>query len=207
MNIIIEFILYFLFSAILHSFLAMDHAKNKAKKLLGKGYGYYRIIYTLISIPLFAPAFIVWITHSNSTPVVYMIPQNFYPVVILVRLAALGMFVYSILQIDLLEFTGLKSQKKNVLITGGAYGIVRHPLYTAGLLLLITKMEMSLLDITAVLLVAVYLIIGAFIEERRLLSIYGDEYRQYQNCIAMFIPAKWFVKKIKTLIQLDTGNT
>jgi len=197
MNIIIELVLYFLFFAIIHSFLAMDHAKNKAEKLLGKGYRYYRIIYTLISIPLFAPAFIVWITYSNSTPVVYTIPQNFYPVVIFVRLAALGMFAYVVLQIDFLEFIGLKRQKKNVLITGGAYGIVRHPIYTAGILLLITKMEMTLLDITAVLLVVVYLIIGAFIEERRLLSTYGDEYRKYQQRVSMFLPAKWFVKKLK----------
>ena len=195
MNIIIEFVLYFLFSAILHSFLATDHAKNKAEKLLGNGYRYYRIIYTLISIPLFAPAFIVWITYSNSTPVVYTIPQNFFPVVIFVRLAALGMFAYAVLQIDFLEFIGTKRQKKNVLITGGAYGIVRHPLYTAGILLLITKMEMSLLDITAVLLIAVYLIIGAFIEDRRLLSIYGDEYRKYRERVSMFIPLKWIAKR------------
>ena len=197
MNIIIELVLYFLFFAIIHSFLAMDRAKNKAEKLLGKGYRYYRIIYTLISIPLFAPAFIVWITYSNSTPVVYTIPQNFYPVIILVRLAALGMFGFAVLQIDFLEFIGLKRQKKNVLITGGVYGIVRHPIYTAGILLLITKMEMTLLDITAVLLVVVYLIIGAFIEERRLLSAYGDEYRKYQQRVSMFLPAKWFVKKLK----------
>jgi protein-S-isoprenylcysteine O-methyltransferase Ste14 len=196
MNIIIEFVLYFLFFAIIHSFLAMDFTKNKAEKL-GKGYRYYRIIYTLISIPLFAPAFIVWITYSNSTPVVYSIPQNLYPVVILIRLAALGMFGYVFLQIDFLEFIGMKRQKKNVLITGGAYGIVRHPLYTAGILLLITKMEMTLLDITVILLVAVYLIIGAFIEERRLLSTYGDEYRKYQQRVSMFIPAKWFVKRLK----------
>ena len=195
MNIIIELILYFLFFAIIHSFLAMDHAKKKAEKLLGKVYRYYRIIYTLISIPLFAPAFIVWITYSNSTPVVYTIPQNFYPVVIFVRLAALGMFAYVVLQIDFLEFIGLKRQKKNVLITGGVYGIVRHPIYTAGILLLITKMEMTLLDITAVLLVAGYMIIGAFIEERRLLSIYGDEYRKYQQCVSMFIPLKWIAKR------------
>jgi len=195
MNIIIEFVLYFLFSAILHSFLATDHAKNKAEKLLGNGYRYYRIIYTLISIPLFAPAFIVWITYSNSTPVVYTIPQNFFPVVIFVRLAALGMFAYAVLQIDFLEFIGTKRQKKNVLITGGAYGIVRHPLYTAGILLLITKMEMSLLDTTAVLLIAVYLIIGAFIEDRRLLSIYGDEYRKYRERVSMFIPLKWIAKR------------
>ena len=134
-------------------------------------------------------------TYSNSTPVIYAIPQNFYPVVVLVRLGAIGMFGYAMLQIDVLEFIGIKRQKKNVLITGGAYGIVRHPLYTAGILLLVTQMKMTLLDLTAVLLVTGYLLIGAFIEERRLLSVFGDEYRKYQEQVPMFIPVKWFMKK------------
>lgn len=195
MNIILNFFLYFLFFAILHSFLAMDNTKNKAEKLLGKGFRYYRIVYSLISIPLFAPAFMAWKTYSNSTPFIYSIPQSLYPIVILVRLFVLGMFGYAALQLDLLEFIGIKRQKKNTLITKGAYGIVRHPMFVAGILLLITKMEMRLLDITAVLLIAGYLLTGAFIEERRLLTVFGDEYRKYQKQVSMFIPVKWFIRK------------
>lgn len=199
MDPIIKFVLYFLFFAIIHSFLAMDHIKNRAEKLFGKAFRYYRLLYSLISIPLFAPALMVWITYSNSTPVIYAIPQNLYPVVILVRLGAIGIFGYAMLQIDVLEFSGMKRQKKNVLVTGGAYGLVRHPLYTAGILLLVTNMQMTILDLTAVLLVTGYFLIGAFIEERRLLSVFGDEYRKYQEQVSMFIPVKWFKKKLSRL--------
>ena len=199
MDPIIKFVLYFLFFAIIHSFLAMDHTKNRAEKLFGKAFRYYRLLYSLISIPLFAPALMVWITYSNSTPVIYVIPQNLYPVVILVRLGAIGIFGYAMLQIDVLEFSGMKRQKKNVFVTGGAYGLVRHPLYTAGILLLVTNMQMTILDLTAVLLVTGYFLIGAFIEERRLLSVFGDEYRKYQEQVSMFIPVKWFKKKLSRL--------
>ncbi len=166
---------------------------------MGKGFRYYRMIYSLISIPLLAPAFMIWMTFSKSTPVVYMIPHDLYPVVILVRLVALGMFGYAILQIDLLEFSGIKTEKKKIFLTGGAYGIVRHPLYIAGILLLIAQMEMTMLDMISALLVTGYFMTGAFIEERRLLSVFGDEYRKYQKQVSMFIPVKWFAGKLSRI--------
>lgn len=196
MDNMIKFVLYFLFFAVIHSILAMDYTKNMAGKLLGKGFRYYRMIYSLVSIPLLAPAFMIWMTYSKSTPVVYVIPHNLYPVVILVRLIALGMFGYAILQIDLLEFSGIKREKKKVLLTGGAYGIVRHPFYSAGILILIAQMEMTKLDIIAALLVTGYFLAGAFIEEKRLLFVFGDEYRKYQKQVPMFIPVKLFVRKL-----------
>src|SRR5659263_419523 len=82
MDPIIKFVLYFLFFAIIHSFLAMDHTKNRAEKLFGKAFRYYRLLYSLISIPLFAPALMVWITYSNSQSLALIPPaHNFsYPV-------------------------------------------------------------------------------------------------------------------------------
>ena len=196
MDSILKFFLYFLFFAVIHSLLATDRAKNKAEKLLGKAFRYYRLLYSLISIPLFAPALMVWMTYSNFTPVIYAIPQNFYPIIIFVRLGAIGMFGYALLQTDALEFIGIKRQKNKVPITRGAYALVRHPLYTAGILLLVTKMQMTLLDLIAVRLVTGYFLTGAFIEERRLLSVFGDEYRKYQEQVSMFIPVKWFIRKL-----------
>ncbi len=201
MNIILNFILYFLIFAIIHSALASDYIKNKAQRLLGERYRFYRIIYTLISIPAFAPAFLVWIEYSGSTPPVYSIPHWAYPLIITVRVLALGIFAYASYQTDIFGFTGIKqTHEKTTLITNGAYGIVRHPLYASGILLLITRMGMSQLDLIAVLCVSIYLIIGAYIEERRLLFIFGDEYRRYRQVVSMFIPVKWVKKLISKLL-------
>ena len=201
MNIILNFILYFLIFVIIHSALATDYIKNKAQRLLGNRFRFYRIIYTLISIPAFAPAFLLWIKYSGSTPLVYSIPQWAYPLIILARVLALVIFAYASYQTDILAFTGLKqTHEKTSLITKGAYGIVRHPLYASGILLLVTKMEMSQLDLIAVLLVSIYLIIGAYIEERRLLSVFGDEYRKYREGVSMLIPVKWAKKLISKLL-------
>src|SRR5659263_80898 len=176
MNILFTFTLYFLFFVVFHSILAMDHAKNKAKKFMGKGYRYYRFIYSIISFPLIIPAYWVWASSSKSTPLIYTIPEDLYPLVILVRMCALGMFGYAAIQTDVLEFIGIKREKKKALITRGSYAIVRHPLYMAGILILITNMRMTQLDLLATLLLSGYFIIGAFIEEKRLFSVYGEEY-------------------------------
>ncbi|MFZ3058331.1 MAG: isoprenylcysteine carboxylmethyltransferase family protein [Candidatus Methanoperedens sp.] len=201
MNIILNFILYFLIFVIIHSVLAADYIKNKAQRLLGERFRFYRIIYMLISIPAFAPAFLIWLEYSGSTPPVYSIPHWAYPLIILARVLALGIFAYASYQTDIFGFTGIKQRHENpILITNGAYGIVRHPLYASGMLLLITKMEMTQLDLIAELLVFIYLIIGAYIEERRLVSIFGDEYTRYRQEVSMFIPAKRVKKLISKLL-------
>ncbi|MDD5472918.1 MAG: isoprenylcysteine carboxylmethyltransferase family protein [Candidatus Methanoperedens sp.] len=191
MNAIVMFLVYFLVFALIHSLLATDYIKNKARMLPGKGFRFYRIGYTIISFLTFAPAFLTWMKYTASMPLVYSISPWLYPVVILIRIFALGMFVYAVLQTDVMDFIGIRQQTKNILITNGAYGIVRHPLYASGMLLLFTKMEMSRLDLVASALVSIYLIIGAYIEERRLLSVFGEEYRKYQQQVSMFIPMKW----------------
>jgi len=196
MNELLTFTLFFLFFAVFHSILAMEHAKNKAKKLMGKGYRYYRMIYSVISFPLIIPAYLVWTTYSKSSPLIYTIPDELYPLVILVRLSALGLFGYAALQTDLLEFIGIKRENKKSLITRGPYAIIRHPLYLSGILVLITNMNMTQIDLLAVLLISGYCVIGAFIEEKRLLSVYGNEFMKYKEQVSMFIPVKWFVKKM-----------
>ncbi len=189
------FLFYFLIFALIHSLLATDHIKSKAERLLKKRFRYYRIAYTVISFITFAPAFLTWVEYTSSTPLVYIVPQWLYPVIILIRLLALGLFLYAALQTDILEFIGIKPEKKqNVLIRTGAYGIVRHPLYTACMIVLFTKTDMTELDLTAAALVSIYFIIGAYIEQKRLLSTFGEEYRKYQQQVSMFIPMKWVMK-------------
>ena len=136
------------------------------------------------------------------TPLLYSVPGWLFPFFILFRLLAIGLVVYAAFQTDLLEFAGLRQSKtEGNLITGGAYGIVRHPFYTGGIVLIFTKAEMTLLDLTAAALVSIYFIAGAYIEERRLVSAFGDSYRKYQQHVSMFVPVKLIVNKIKVAIQ------
>ncbi|MCX9013825.1 MAG: isoprenylcysteine carboxylmethyltransferase family protein [Candidatus Methanoperedens sp.] len=196
MNIVLVFVLYFAGFALIHSILATDYIKNKVRITMGEGFRFYRLVYSFLSVLTFAPAFYIWIRYAASTPLVYSIPQWLFPVIVLIRLAGAGLFVYAVFQTGLLDFVGIKPKNVNVLITKGAYALVRHPLYTGGIMVLAAKMEMTLLDITAVLLVSVYLIAGAFIEEGRLLRLFGKEYEKYSDEVSMFIPVKYAAKML-----------
>ena len=200
MDITIIFVLYFAGFAVVHSILATNFIKKIAEKLLGKGFRFYRIIYTFLSFITFAPALIVWFNNSSQTLVIYTLPEWMLPFSYLIRGAGLGLFVYAAFQTDLREFIGIKQvqdgENKPILITNGAYGIVRHPLYTGGIMVLFGKMGMTMLDLTAVSLISIYLIVGAYIEEKRLLSVFGDEYKQYMAKVSMFIPVKKVAKML-----------
>lgn len=197
MDVLITFALYFLIFAVIHSLLATDYIKSKAKRLLKGNFRFYRLLYTIISFPTFAPAFLVWLKYTSLTPLVYRIPDWLSPVFLLIRLLGIGLFVYVVFQTDILEFAGIKPTRRDTeskLITGGAYGIVRHPMYTGAIAVLFTKMEMSQLELTASSLVSIYFVIGAIIEEKRLVSTFGDEYRRYQQQVSMLVPVKWIMR-------------
>lgn len=36
-----------------------------------------------------------------------------------------------------------------------------------------------------------YILIGTVLEERKLALEFGDEYKEYQKKVSMFLPAKW----------------
>jgi protein-S-isoprenylcysteine O-methyltransferase Ste14 len=197
MDVLITFVLYFLIFAAIHSLLATDYIKNKAERLLKEKFRFYRLLYTIISFPTFAPAFLVWLKYSALTPLVYRIPDWLSPFFLLVRLPGIGLFLYAVFQTDILEFVGIKPTRKEMeskLITGGAYGIVRHPMYTGGIAALFTKMEMSQLELTASSLVSIYFVVGAIIEEKRLVLTFGDEYRRYKQQVSMLVPVKWIMR-------------
>jgi len=197
MSVITTFVLYFFAFAFIHSLLATDYIKNIAKTKLKGKFRFYRIIYNIISFIIAAPAFLVWMTSSSSTSRIYIFPEYLSPFLTLLQLLTFGLFGYALLQKDLLEFAGLRQSKsESKLITDGVYRIVRHPLYLAGIILIFTKPEMTLLDLTAAALVSIYFITGAYIEERRLVSTFGDRYRKYQQEVSMFIPVKWVIKRI-----------
>ena len=75
------------------------------------------------------------------------------------------------------------------LVTGGPYGIVRHPIY-AGILLAGagTAIALSWLWLTAVALAAIYFLYSASVEERYLGELFPDEYPRYKQSTKMLVP-------------------
>ncbi len=92
-------------------------------------------------------------------------------------------------ELDLLEFFGLRrSKEKGVLSQKGVYGMVRHPLYLGVIMFIWFYPTLKVIDLVGNTGLTLYLIIGAYLEEKKLLLEFGDEYREYRKKTPMFIP-------------------
>ena len=80
--------------------------------------------------------------------------------------------------------------------TSGILSVVRHPWYTGGIMI-IWSSDIYLSILLNNIVVSVYFVIGAFLEERKLLLEFGNQYREYQKNVSMLIPYKWLMAKIK----------
>jgi protein-S-isoprenylcysteine O-methyltransferase Ste14 len=68
------------------------------------------------------------------------------------------------------------------------YRWVRHPLYLWGLVFIWLTPQMTVNRLALVVGFSVYLYIGTFFEERRLVEEFGDDYREYQRQVPRLIP-------------------
>ena len=124
--------------------------------------------------------------------ILYNVPFPWSGLMVLGELLALAGLGIAFVQTDVWEFIGLRQlgeiDRPTQLFTGGLYSIVRHPLYVTGLVFiwLFPTMTISLLIINAAL--TLYILIGAYFEERKLRREFGLEYIDYVTVTPMLIP-------------------
>jgi protein-S-isoprenylcysteine O-methyltransferase Ste14 len=108
------------------------------------------------------------------------------------ELLAVAWLVIGFRQTDAWEFIGLRqlgeSDKPSNLTTSGLYRYVRHPLYSAGLAFIWLMPLMTVNILTINISLTVYVIAGAYFEERRLRDEFGQDYADYMATTPMFIP-------------------
>jgi len=76
--------------------------------------------------------------------------------------------------------------------TAGILGRVRHPWYGGALLLLWTRTGVfDAAELVTSLVLSAYVLVGAWIEEKKLLHVHGQAYRDYQLATPMFFPWPW----------------
>jgi protein-S-isoprenylcysteine O-methyltransferase Ste14 len=179
--------------AILHSFLASLWAKGKSRALLGSmSDRVYRLTFNLLGGLTFLP--VLWVLAAYPGETLYRIRWPWSLLTTVVQLVGSAIILIGMLQTDLWHFLGLRqlTQEKptpeSPLVTNGLYRYIRHPLYSGGLLLIwfIPQMSTSLLAFN--IAASLYLYIGSFFEERRLIAEFGGVYRQYQVSVGRFLP-------------------
>lgn len=181
---------WLLYGAI-HSFMASNYFKNFAAKMLGKYFRFYRLIYNILAFVLLVPVFAI--QFSTEREVLWQV--SIYQPVIGKFISVWGaILIATALQgYDLSEFSGLnfnKNQAKNEFKNDGLLKYMRHPIYF-GILLLVWGMfiaDVSTRSLTGAVAVTIYLFVGIYFEEKKLIEVFGEKYKRYQQDVPMLIP-------------------
>jgi protein-S-isoprenylcysteine O-methyltransferase Ste14 len=175
-----------------HSLLASLGVKSWFRQRYGLGIEkWYRLAYNVFAVISGLPILALLVLLPDQP--LYQIPFPWILLTILGQFVGAVIIVVGILQTDVWHFIGLRQiiqsdNHQNVMVRRGLYSWVRHPLYTCGLLLIWLVPTMTLNILSVFILLTIYLVIGAKLEEKRLLEEFGDEYRAYQAQVPMLIP-------------------
>ncbi len=178
--------IYFL----LHSLLATEGVKQRLINPAGR---YYRIIYSVIS----TVGLVALMILNGSVP-----GGSLFESADVVRYLSLMFTTFGVMtmqlsfrQYRLKEFLGFAEEKMELKIEG-ILKYVRHPIYsglilvTIGFFLFIPTMA----TLVSCLCIFAYLPIGIYLEERKLITAFGENYRRYKKEVPAIVP-RLFVKK------------
>ncbi len=191
---LVWFALGWVLFCVIHSALIADKAVRFFSARLKDKSGYYRLLYNMLAGMLLVP--LVWYEFTIKRGMAGLLPE-LWPLRLLFLLVAMVFFVAGGRQYDALSFLGIAQirsgrtartlSKENRLVTTGVLSWVRHPWYT-GVFCLLAARPLNPVSLTSNGVLFVYLIVGARLEEQRLVQAFGDAYRRYQARVPMFIP-------------------
>ncbi|MCL4530910.1 MAG: isoprenylcysteine carboxylmethyltransferase family protein [Chloroflexi bacterium] len=181
-----------------HSWLASLRTKDFLARVVGKSMmRIYRLAYNIFSVLSFAP--ILLLARFLPDQNLYSIPAPWLFLTLTGQGLSALLLLIGVLQTDALSFAGLRQlfepdEKADALTTGGLYRLVRHPLYLFGLLFIWLTPIMTVNMLIVYVSLTIYIFIGAYFEERKLLREFGQAYADYKSRTPMIIPG-WILRR------------
>ncbi len=182
-----------------HSFMVRKSIQTRIEKFIPAYF--YNALYGLVSSFTLCLVILCWQPH----------PFLLYDLNVFFTLILRGLFfsalmgtiwgAYALKNFDPFGKTQIQNhfkdhpQEKPYFKAKGPYLYVRHPLYFFTLILIWSPPSMTVDRALFNLLWTIWIIIGTILEERDLLMVFGDTYRQYQKKIPMLVP--WKIRQIK----------
>ncbi|MCB9188487.1 MAG: isoprenylcysteine carboxylmethyltransferase family protein [Flavobacteriales bacterium] len=178
-------VLYFTF----HSVLASNNVKRFLQSYIPSKS--YRLLFTLQSTAFLGILFFYYLQLSNT--IIFESPRNLGLIILIV-----GSFLLLVAarQYHFGEFIGTYqffhngNSPAHGLSKKGLNRLIRHPLYTATIILLIGLLFYQPYLKSAVLAIVslLYIFIGTKLEETKLTQQFGEEYINYKKQVGMFLP-------------------
>jgi methanethiol S-methyltransferase len=192
----------------LHSTLITKTVTDYMKQKLGYQYRFYRLFYNIVSLVTFAPLLYYSISHRG--PLVFRWEGSLIIVKYFLLTMSICLFVAGARHYSVSQFLGIHQirtgqtdrtlSEYDTFDTSSILSVIRHPWYTGGIMI-IWSSDVYLSSLLNNIVISVYFVVGAFLEERKLLLEFGDKYREYQKNVSMLIPYKWLRAKIAGLFQ------
>ena len=179
-----------------------ETATGFLKRRLGDSFRFYRLFFNSIALLTLIP--VLWYSNSLRQEAIFrwegvwLVPQ-YLLLACGVLLVVAGGRHYSLGQF--VGISQLRGASSGGLATGGGIdssgvlGLVRHPWYTAVVLLLWAG-DLDLAGLVSNGVLTVYIVVGTLLEERKLVHEFGDAYRSYKGRVSMFVPLKWLRLRI-----------
>jgi uncharacterized membrane protein len=201
-TIIITFVLF----ASIHSMTVSFWFKDHCQAMLGETFMrvWYRFLYNVVSVVTAAAAF--YLIKNVPDEVIWIAPTGLQWILHGIQIAGLVFGARAFRHMDTREFMGwrqvwrylkrgevsgnIEGLTEKELVTTGVYGIVRHPMYLAGIVIVTFSPVITVNGVTLTVLADLYFLFGMLIEEQRFLKIFGDQYREYMKQVPRLIP-KW----------------
>jgi methanethiol S-methyltransferase len=199
MNVLLILLSLFLYGLI-HSILASLRFKGwVAQRFGGVIYQrWYRLFFNLVgAVTILPPLALVALLPDQP---LYRIPFPWVVLTLGIQAAAGLGLLHSVRATGAANFLGIeqvldpvKAQQPHRMTRTGLYRYVRHPLYTCSIVLLWLMPVMTVNLLAFNLGATLYMTIGAFFEERKLVREFGQEYEQYRRTTPMLAPG-WKIR-------------
>jgi methanethiol S-methyltransferase len=172
------------------------------RKQREKTFRFYRLFFNVVSVLTLLPV-ILYASSVRTEPIFHW--NGYWRIIqaLLLGTAAL-LFFFGASRYDGAQFLGFKQIRKGnsnqgisdsgALDTSGVLSIMRHPWYLASLLLIWAR-ELDLSTILVNAILTCYLMVGTYLEEKKLIREFGEKYRAYQKRVPRLIPYKWLKSK------------
>lgn len=180
-----------IFFGVSHSVLASGSVKRVAVKMMGRGYKYYRAIYSLI-----ATVTLLILLHyhfSCADTILWRVPLIEKAIATLCILSGFVIMAICIRKY-FLDLSGIHAimgiSRPLVLQETGMHAYVRHPLYF-GTLLFVWGIFMGYPywnNLVSCICLTLYTLIGIYFEEKKLELEYGDVYKKYHVIVPALFP-------------------
>ncbi|MGD8352572.1 MAG: isoprenylcysteine carboxylmethyltransferase family protein [Pseudomonadota bacterium] len=181
----------------IHSIMISRGVTTYLKRRFADRFRYYRIVFNVVSVATIIPV-LMYSTTLRAGPI-FGWSGVWRPVQVVLVLTAIALFYAGSRHYDLAQFLGVRQvtehesakglTRSGALDTSGILGVMRHPWYAAGIIILWARPLNPAALITNTVL-TIYLVVGAILEERKLVAEFGEAYREYQGKVPMFVPAK-----------------